>query len=368
VNPSELESTTYVDETQKQILTLLAKYFQSEASSISNVVSNQIIPSDAKHKNSTGILSVYLGPSGCVITIRMYKDTGLVTINIEYYKNSNEEPLLTFENCQELEKAWSAWAQTVKPVKTLAALKRGLKIDTYFYSSEYDMDKILYDKRSPFQHIQIIHSVNFGNLLVLDDFQNLAESDLVYTESIMRRGVENYAGKEILILGGGDGALLHELRKENPKMVTMIEIDDMVMQACKIHLRSACGDTLDNYKGENYEIIVGDCVAYMEKCYDAKKYFDYVFADLTDIPISTAPEGELWDFIRKILNASFNIIRKTGKYMTHGNGSSSPAALKMYENVLGTLQHRVTFTKTHAFVPSFMEDWVFYQVQRDGHV
>jgi predicted membrane-bound spermidine synthase len=40
----------------------------------------------------------------------------------------------------------------------------------------------------------------------------------------MCRGDEDYAGKEILILGGGDGALLHELRKENPKFVTMIEV------------------------------------------------------------------------------------------------------------------------------------------------
>lgn len=113
---------------------------------------------------------------------------------------------------------------------------------------EYDTDIVLYDERSPFQHIQIIHCVNFGNLLVLDDFQSnayqnlssidsygtralvsckiadLAESDLVYTESIICRGVENYAGKEILILGGGDGALLYELRKEKPKMITMIEV------------------------------------------------------------------------------------------------------------------------------------------------
>jgi spermine synthase len=66
------------------------------------------------------------------------------------------------------------------------------------------------------------------------------------------------------------------------------------------------------------QIIVGDCVAYMEKCIRENKQFDYVFADLTDIPISTTPEGELWDFIKKILNVSFKIIKKDGKYMTHG--------------------------------------------------
>jgi len=72
----------------------------------------------------------------------------------------------------------------------------------------------------------------------------------------------------------------------------------------------------------------------------------------------------MWDFIRKILNLSFKVLKPDGKFMTHGNGSSSPKALAMYEGVLEQLECPVTFTKTHAFVPSFMEDWVFYQIQR----
>lgn len=40
----------------------------------------------------------------------------------------------------------------------------------------------------------------------------------------MQRGKENYTGKEIVILGGGDGGLLWELLKEKPKFVTMLEV------------------------------------------------------------------------------------------------------------------------------------------------
>jgi spermine synthase len=40
----------------------------------------------------------------------------------------------------------------------------------------------------------------------------------------MQRGKENYEGKEIVILGGGDGALLWELLKEKPKFVYMLEV------------------------------------------------------------------------------------------------------------------------------------------------
>lgn len=54
---------------------------------------------------------------------------------------------------------------------------------------------------------------------------DLSEKDLVYTETLMQRGKENYRDKEIVILGGGDGALLWELLKEQPKFVTMLEVN-----------------------------------------------------------------------------------------------------------------------------------------------
>lgn len=40
----------------------------------------------------------------------------------------------------------------------------------------------------------------------------------------MGSGKENYAGKEVLVLGGGDGGILSEVVKQKPKMITMVEI------------------------------------------------------------------------------------------------------------------------------------------------
>lgn len=56
---------------------------------------------------------------------------------------------------------------------------------------------------------------------------DLAESDLAYTQAIIGSGKENYAGKEVLILGGGDGGILAEVVKQKPKMITMVEISFM---------------------------------------------------------------------------------------------------------------------------------------------
>ncbi|XP_077270472.1 spermine synthase isoform X3 [Temnothorax americanus] len=310
------------------------------------------------------LLVLYTGPRGSLITVRGYTE-GLITLNIEYYKQDDQEALLTFE-WRYLE-ADVAMALNSQRSKRLPPVTRGTIYDLYLTLSderllEYDIDKLVFEARSPYQKVQIVHSKSLGNLLVLDELQNMSEADLIYTETLMQRGKENYAGKEIVILGGGDGGLLWELLKEKPKFITMLEIDDIVMKACSQHMRSICGDCLDKRKGDNYEIIVGDCVKALAHMIEEGRQFDYVFGDLTDIPISTTPHGDAWDFIRLILNSSMKVLKSTGKYMTHGNGASCPESLKMYEEVLSQLCVPVTFTKDRAFVPSFFEDWIFYQV------
>ena len=38
---------------------------------------------------------------------------------------------------------------------------------------EYDVDHVVADVQSQFQNIQILHTINFGNLLVLDHLQSI---------------------------------------------------------------------------------------------------------------------------------------------------------------------------------------------------
>ncbi|XP_055689116.1 spermine synthase [Lutzomyia longipalpis] len=312
-----------------------------------------------------GYFCTYMDKAGTVVTVRFFHVQGLITVNVEYYKENSEQPRVSLESTRGIE---NTLIKTLNLIHghSLLPIKRS-PLSKYFPTSderliEYDIDKMVFEKRSPFQKVQIVHSKVLGNMLVLDELQNLAEADLIYTETLMMRGVEQYEGKEIVILGGGDGALLYELLKENPKFVTMLEIDDLVMQACNEHMKSICGDVLERRNGPNYEIIVGDCMVALQKYFKDGRKFDYVFGDLTDVPLSPTPTGELWDFIRTFLEASFKVLRPDGKFMTHANGSNCPEALRMYENELKKLDPPVKFTTSKAFVPSFMEEWNFYQV------
>ncbi len=58
-----------------------------------------------------------------------------------------------------------------------------------------------------------MHSPQFGNMLLLDDDPNLAESDLAYTHAITGYPHESYTDKTVLILGGGDGG---QISSRNP--------------------------------------------------------------------------------------------------------------------------------------------------------
>ncbi|XP_026328356.1 spermine synthase isoform X2 [Hyposmocoma kahamanoa] len=318
----------------------------------------------AEIKVDGGSLKLLTGKKGSTVAVRLF-DRGLVTVNIEYYKEDSEEPLINFKSARVLENQLKKYMTVIKS-QAYPPLKRCL-FGRYYPTSderllEYDIDGVLFDEQSPFQRVQIVHSKTLGNMLVLDDLQNISEADLVYTETLMKRGKENYEGKEIVILGGGDGALLYELLKEKPKFVWMLEIDETVMNACNKHLRSICGDVLEQRKGHNYEIIVEDCMLTVNKFIKEGKKVDYIFGDLTDIPISESACGELWEFMITILQASFKILKQNGKFMTHGNGATSPESLELYEQELTKLKPPVKFSKSRAFVPSFLEDWIFYQI------
>ncbi|XP_063846677.1 spermine synthase-like [Scylla paramamosain] len=302
------------------------------------------------------------------VSIKMYNN-GLVSATVEYYtENVNKHKILNDDGRRIEKQLREKFDCSV--TKVLPAIKRTPPINPYFTTSddrilEYDVDKLVFEEKTEFQKVQIYHTKSFGNMLVLDDLQNLAESDTAYTHGLMSKGVESYEGKEVLILGGGDGALLWELLKEKPKFVTMIDIDDTVMRSCRKHLRSACGDCMDNYDGANYKIIVGDAIAYMQDYIKEGRLFDYVFADLTDVPISPTPRGELWDFMRTVIGSGTKLIKPaTGKYMTHATGIQCSSALKMFEEQMAKLEPPVSFTRTSCHVPSFMEKWCFYQVTR----
>lgn len=72
-----------------------------------------------------------------------------------------------------------------------------------------------------------------------------------------------------MILGGGDGGLIKELLdlEEKPAFVTMIDIDEIVMEACNQFMPKVCGPYLQkaNREGQRHKVITGDAIAFMKE-------------------------------------------------------------------------------------------------------
>jgi len=317
--------------------------------------------------------AIYSGPKDCMFTIKHYFREGLITLSLEYFKINHEDALLyNYNHVEQLEMMITRALDAGKG-SSLPAIQRCLPRSPYLRTSDDRLlqmawKKLLFSERTPYQLVEIYSTLDFGNVLVLDGFTNLAESDLVYTHSLMCKGVQDYAKKDLLILGGGDGALLHELLKEEPKFVTMVDIDEAVMRACKEHLRSACGDVLDTFETEKYKIIADDALKWLATYKEEGRQFDVIFGDLTDIPVH-GNDTSTWNFVRTVVRTSLLLLPIGGKYYTHINGINSPSSISLFEKMVEGLGVPVEIATTEAHVPSFMEKWVFYQLTRkEGEV
>ena len=265
-------------------------------------------------------------------------------------------------------------------------------ISPYFTTSddrlvEYGIKKVLFDERSAYQSVQIVSTIDHGNLLILDGAVNLAENDTVpYTQALMNipQDLDLYQNADILILGGGDGGLLKSVQElsSKPRKVTMVDLDEVVLKACSKYMKKTCGQYLDHRENDRQKVIIGDALEFMENCQKSNIEFDIIFGDLTDVPVDStdityvkthsisSTTQEAWNFISKVLRLAFNILKpKSGKYYTHCNGKSVPLVLKQYEQLLDEIRidkngktFKTKWNRTESFVPSFMETWVFYQV------
>jgi len=311
--------------------------------------------------------AIYSGPKDSVFTIKHYFREGLVTLTIECFRVSIDDALFgSYDEIEILQKHIRRNLDAESGA-CIPAIRRCLSKSPYMRTSDdrlqqFRWESLLFSEQSPHQLVEIFKTQDYGNVLVIDGFVNIAESDLIYTKTLMCQGKHQYKDKEILILGGGDGSLLHELLKESPKFVTMIDIDEVVVRSCNLHMKSLCGDVLEKGEGDNYKIVVDDAHKWLKQYDQEGKQFDFIVGDLTDIPVHS--EGSTWEFVRSMLKLALGILPVGGKYMTHCNGKNSPEALDVFENEVKKIGYPLEIVRSEAYIPSFLETWVFFEMTR----
>lgn len=143
--------------------------------------------------------------------------------------------------------------------------------------------KTLHEEQTPFQHLAVIDTLQFGRMLVLDNvIQTTVKDEFVYHEMITHVALNTHAGpKKVLVIGGGDGGAVREIVKhQSIEKVVHCEIDGAVIEAARKYLPEiSCA--LDHPK---VEIVVDDGIKHVR---DNKNTYDIIMVDSTD-PVGPA--------------------------------------------------------------------------------
>ena len=172
------------------------------------------------------------------------------------------------------------------------------------YNQNITIEKIITSEKSKFQNILIFDSKYFGRILTLDKVIQITEFDhFYYSEMLSHIPIITHGKvKRVLIIGGGDGAIAHEVLKHNSiKEVFICEIDQDVINLSIKYLKKINFGSLKNPK---VKIIIEDASQFIKRN-NFKNYFDLIIADRPD-PIGPGKNLFKIKFYKDIKNALSN--------------------------------------------------------------
>jgi spermidine synthase len=137
----------------------------------------------------------------------------------------------------------------------------------------------LFSGQSAYQKVEVIDTVGFGRVLVIDGVFMTSEYDeFLYHEMLAHPALTTAPSIErVLVIGGGDGGTVREvLRHPDVKHCTMIEIDELVVDVSKRYL-PGIGTAWDDPR---LDLRFIDAIEYVSESEDDE--FDVVLLDGTD--------------------------------------------------------------------------------------
>jgi spermidine synthase len=217
----------------------------------------------------------------------------------------------------------------------------------------YRILRELFRRRSPYQDIAIYELAELGATLVLDSKIQAAEADEhIYHEALVHPGLLAHGDpRSVFIAGGGEGAALREvLRHRSVERVTMVEIDQTVVEACRTHLSQLHHGSFDDPR---LRLQFADARAYLQAHEDR---YDTIVVDISD-PEDMAPSRML--FTREFYSLCKRRLNPNGVLIVQGDIVGTGDS-HLFLPIVSTL--RAVFQRASpywAHIPSFHYPWGF---------
>ena len=231
--------------------------------------------------------------------------------------------------------------------------------------------KLLHSEQSPYQRIEIYDHQSFGRLLVLDGYIQASQADeFIYHEMAVHVPLLGRERKDasVLIIGGGDGGILREsLKHDFVTSVTMVEIDQRVIELAKEYL-AVNGD----YGDPRVKLVIDNAANFVSQALSSGKRYDLIVLDLTE-PVG--PSSCL--FTEKFLTEVVSLVSETGVILDSDSIYLSQSGGDFLQEVSGDGDNLVTVMQRtrllphievyHTNIPLYPgADFGFFLYSRDG--
>lgn len=222
-----------------------------------------------------------------------------------------------------------------------------------FEAHMHGISRIIHATRTAFQELEILDLKTYGRCLVLDGkMQSSAVDEAIYHEALVHPAMLSHPmPKKVFIVGGGEGATLREvLRHQSVEQVLMVDIDQEVVEACKMHLPEWHQGAFDDPR---VELRFLDARRYLE---ETDAIFDVIIIDISE-PIEAGPAYLL--YTTEFYSIVMERLSKDGLIALQA-GTTTLSYLENFTAVCRTLKAVFPIVSPYqAAIPSFGLPWGF---------
>lgn len=186
------------------------------------------------------------------------------------------------------------------------------------WAQTFEIENVVLDSNTKFQKIDIFDTKRFGRVLALDGAVQCTEKDeFVYHEMLTHVPINAYGDvRSVLIIGGGDGGVLEEvLKHKSVRTVTMVEIDEEVVNAVKEFMPLICKGA---FKDPRSHLIIADAIEWVKTATDK---FDVIIVDRTDCqgPASGLYSNQFYQQCSKLMTPQGIFVAQVGGLFVNEN-------------------------------------------------
>lgn len=207
----------------------------------------------------------------------------------------------------------------------------------------YRIKDILFEETSPYQHVLVLDSYDFGPMLVLDGaVQTTSMDGHIYNEMIAHVPLSVHPHpRKVLIIGGGDCGAAKEVAKyDTVEQIDLVEIDEAVVRASKLYMPEVSGNLSDSRVHYHYV----DGVKFVKQLH---REYDIIIVDSSD-PVGPATqlfELSFYQSLHHALNEGGLMVCQSQSPIFH-----QEVMAKSYERIGQLFPHRSLYT---AVVPTY---------------